>query len=79
MSKGKFVLDRAGVREMLKSAELQAECMKYAGEIAGRAGSGYEAQQRNYPERTGAAVKAVTGEAIRDNLKNNTLLKAAGS
>ena len=63
---------------MLKSAELQEECRKYAGDIAGRAGAGYAVETRMYPERAGAVVKCATGAAIRDNLKNNTLLKAVG-
>lgn len=78
MAKGRLVLDKNGVREMLKSAELQAECMQYASEIAGRAGTGYEAQTRSYPNRNAAAVVPVTDEAVRDILKNNTLLKAVG-
>lgn len=78
MTNGKFILDKNGVRELLKSAELQAECLKYASGIQGRAGGGYAVEARNYPERAGAVVKCETKESIRDNLKNNTLLKAVG-
>jgi hypothetical protein len=71
-------LNSTGVRELLKSPEIQAACMDEALKVAGRAGGGYEAQTRSYPERSGAAVVAGTEEAKRDNLRNNTLLKAMG-
>lgn len=74
----KFVLDKKGVRELLKSSEIQQECMNRAVAAAGQCGEGYAAEPRNYPERSGAAVRAVTYSARRDNLKNNTLLKVVG-
>ena len=41
-----------------------------------RAGEGYVMEDRNYPERAGAAVRVDSYEAYRDNLENNTLLKS---
>lgn len=76
MSKVRVKLNRAGVREMLKSGGAAAECMGYAQQIALACGDGYVAEGRSYPERTGAAVYADTPKAKRDNLKNNTLLRA---
>lgn len=61
---------------MLKSGEIAAECMGYAQSVAQKAGSGYTAESRSYPERTGAAAFANTPEAKQDNLRNNTLLRA---
>ena len=61
---------------MLKSGGAAAECMGYAQQIALACGDGYVAEGRSYPERTGAAVYADTPKAKRDNLKNNTLLRA---
>lgn len=79
MSKSvKIKLNSAGVREVLKSAAIQQECIRQAQIVQSRAGTGYETQTRTYPERTGAVIKAVTKEARRDNRKNNTLLKALG-
>ena len=81
MSKVKFELDRAGVRELLKSPEMQQECMRYASATLQRASGsadGYVVESRNYPERSGAAVRADTYEARKDNYDNNTLLKALG-
>ena len=81
MSKVKFELNRAGVRELLKSAEVQNVCLQYANAAAGRArasSDGYVAEPRNYPESAGAAVRADTYEARKDNYDNNTLLKSLG-
>lgn len=74
----KVVLNSAGVRELLKSDWAAGECMICAQSVASRAGDGFEVEARNYPERTGYAVKAATYEAKRKNLKENTLLKAMG-
>lgn len=69
-------LNTAGVRELLKSAEIQDECRKIAQQVQARVGDGYVVEDRNYPERSGAAVRIDSPKAYNDNLKNNTLLKA---
>lgn len=71
-------LNSQGVQELLKSAAIASACREQAKAVAGRAGDGYEVEERNYPERTGYVVSAEADEARRDNLKNNTLLKALG-
>lgn len=71
-------LNSAGIQELLKSSGIAATCEAQASAVASRAGEGYVVEQRNYPERTGYVVKADTAEAVNDNLKNNTLLKALG-
>ena len=76
MSKTKVVLDSAGVRELLRSEELQALCMEHANRIQSTAGPGFVAEERNYPERTGAAVRTDSREAYYRNLNDNILLKA---
>ena len=78
MSKIKIVLNRKGVRELLKSQPIANACGKQAEIVKAKAGEGYEVRQRKYPERTGYVVVAETDEAKQDNLKNNTLLKALG-
>lgn len=81
MSKVKFKLNRAGVRELLKSPEAQQECMRCANAVSQRASAssaGYVVETRNYPERSGAAIRAETYQARKDNYDNNTLLKALG-
>lgn len=78
MARIKFKLDSGGVRELLKSQEIAGECQKHAEQTLSGCGGveGYEIEQRSYPERTGFAVYAARHPAIRDNLSNNTLLKA---
>lgn len=77
MSKVKFVLNRAGVREILQSPEIAAAVKDYTNQVQGRAGAGYEASVMTKNRAVGR-VTAETREAKRDNSKNNTLLKALG-
>lgn len=72
-------LNSEGVRELLKSPEITAICKAHADQIAGRAGAGYEVTTYSGKTRVNASVHAATDEAYRDNLKNNTLLKAVGA
>lgn len=76
MSKVQFKLNKAGVREMLRSSGTANVCREHANKIAGRCGSGYEVSTYIGTNRANASVKAVTEEAIRENYENNTLEKA---
>lgn len=76
MSKMRFKLNKSGVKELLKSDAMKAVCREHAAGIQQRCGPGYVVEDRNYPERSGAAVRVDSYEAYRDNLDNNTLLKA---
>ena len=77
MSKVKFVLNRSGVRELLKGEGVKRVCADHASQtLAGCVVPGYTMAERNYPERVGFAIYAEEYPAIADNLKNNTLLKA---
>ena len=73
-----FRLNRSGVRELLKSAEMKSVCESFANDIAARAGTGYEVSSYTGRNRVNASVRTATAEARRDNLKKNTLLKAVG-
>ena len=72
----KFELNRSGVRELLRSDEMMAVCKQYADGIQARAGAGYESDTYVGKNRVNASVYPATKEAYRDNLDNNTLLKA---
>jgi hypothetical protein len=79
MSRVKFKLNGAGVRDLLKSDGVVSECQKHAQATyaaASASAEGYVLEERNYPERKGYAVYAADYPAIADNLKNNTLLKS---
>jgi len=78
MSKVKFELNRAGVRELLRSAEAASICRTYAEGVRSRAGEGYEVTTYSGRNRANASVHAETYEARKDNYDNNTLLKALG-
>lgn len=74
----KFVINKSGVRELLKSNELQQECRDYAERIQRMAGEGFITEDRNYPERSGAAVRPETEEAYYRNLNDHILEKVMG-
>jgi len=78
MSKVKFELNSAGVRELLQSAEMAGICKQYADQVQGRCGEGYTVDTYTGKTRVNASVHAATFKARRDNLKHNTLLKALG-
>ena len=80
MSKVKFELNRAGVRELMQSAEAMNVVREYAMQIQSRcpSGLGYEVTSMVGATRANASVFAATPEARRDNFENNTLLKARG-
>lgn len=72
----KIKLNRAGVRQLLKSKEMQAICTEHAEEIAARCGAGYAVDSMQKETRAIATVYPQTAEARRDNYRNNTIEKA---
>ena len=72
----KFELNRAGVAELMKSAEMQNVLMGYARNMQSRAGDGYKTSAYVGKTRANVSVIASSKKANRDNLKNNTLLRA---
>lgn len=72
----KFVLNRQGVAELMKSAKMQDILNAKAKEVASRCGDGYEVSAYVGKSRANASVKAETKQAKLDNSKNNILLKA---
>lgn len=76
MAKVEFQLNREGVRQLLKSPEMESICLQYANSALGRLGLGYEVSTHSGRNRVNAEVKAETFAARRDNLKNNSILKA---
>ena len=66
MSKVKIELNRAGVRELMKSPEMQAILMEQANKISSTA------EKEDYVAQTRAVVK------VCGDVGNNSLLKAMG-
>ena len=76
MAKMKFKLNYSGVGQLLKSAEMQKVLEEKATGIRNRAGEGYKQDTYVGKTRANAMVYADSYAAKRDNMKNNTLLKA---
>lgn len=76
MSKLKFVLNKAGVRQLLKSEEMKSILTEKATGIRNRCGDGYEQDIYVGRNRANARVWAETFKAKHSNSKNNTILKA---
>ncbi len=76
MSKIRFELDSAGVRELLRSESAKQVCAEIASQVLGRCGDGYETDTYTGKNRVNAMVWASTSQARKDNSDNNTLLKA---
>ena len=76
MSKVKIELNRAGIGALLKSEEVR-NCVKgIADQKAAQCGTGYASDSYVAGTRVIASVYTETAEAAKDNLENNTLLKA---
>lgn len=83
MNRGfRFELNRAGVRELLQSSEMQSVLSEAAGRVqdnaAGMTGLEYSAEVRVGRNRAVATVACDSAHAYYENLKNNTLIKAMG-
>lgn len=70
----KFVLNRAGVRELMQSPEMQDVLVEFASQVAERAGDGYDVYIGT--NRANVSVVTATDDAAADNLDNNTLEKS---
>lgn len=70
------MLNRAGVAELMKSPEMVTLLKEKAKTIQERAGNGYEISTFTGKNRANISIKTKSRKAIRDNNKNNTLLKA---
>lgn len=81
MSKKSFKveLNGAGVRELLKSGQMQAILRKEAAKKANAAGNGYKSDVHVGQKRSYANIYPGTYEARIDNLENNTLEKVIRS
>ena len=74
MSDFKFELNRKGVRELLKSEEMQEVLMSYAKSVQNRAGEGYSIHVGK--NRANVSVQTIDDNGMRDNLEKNTLLRS---
>jgi hypothetical protein len=80
MAKVKIEWNFKGFDELRKSPEMVGILHDYAQDVYSRVSGtkGYVMEDRTYPERAGVAILAKEYPAIKDNYKNNSLLKAVG-
>ena len=76
MNKVRIKLHSAGVRALLKGAEMQDILNEQAAAVAARCGDGYEYRADLAQKRAVVDIYPATADARRDNYKNNTLEKA---
>lgn len=73
----KVELNRSEVsKQILKGAGTTSFIEKLARDMQNRCGDGYATETYQGRRRVNVSVKAETREAYRDNMDNNTLLKA---
>lgn len=82
MSNFRFELNRAGVRELLQSSEMQGVLREASENIRsnaeGMTGLEYRSDVKVGKNRAVATIAADSAKAYYDNLSHNTLLKALG-
>ena len=71
-----FELNEQGVRALLKSTEMEAILKERADKALRRLPAGYESYTHVGKTRVNASVWTKTASAVKDNSKNNSLLKA---
>lgn len=72
------VINHEAIGDMLRSSGMKKTIQKHCDRVAERAGPGYEPSTVVGKNRVHGSVITATNEAIRDNSRNNTLLKALG-
>ena len=75
-SKIRIELNREGVRQLLRSPEMEQICLDHANGALRRLGEGYSVSSMVGKNRVNAEISADTREARAENARNNTILKA---
>jgi hypothetical protein len=76
MANVRIVLNRKGVREILRSPEVEADLERRARHIAAAAGPGHEVDVTVGGNRARASVRTDTFEAMRDEATDRNLTRA---
>lgn len=75
----KFKLNLKGLNELMKSDGMQSALDRAGQVVANTAGDGYETSAKTGRYIGFCNVFPSSGKTIRDNYKNNTLVRALGS
>lgn len=78
MSKFEIRLDSAGIQALLKSQEIVDVLQAQADNIRAQLGDQYQTSQHIGKTRANVSVYTEDPDALQDNAKNNTMLKAMG-
>jgi len=76
---GSFKLNNKGVRELLTSDEMEDVLVEFGRQALMKLDDGYAISVYTGKKRSNVSVFAQTPEAQRDNLENNSILKAVFS
>ena len=76
MANTKIKLNHRGVKELLRSEEMMAVCKEHADKALNKLGDGYEVTTYTGTTRVNASIGTASYEAMRDNMENNSILKA---
>lgn len=71
-------INGAGLRSLMHSSEMVSACKEQADKICGKCGEGYATDTYHAQTRAIASVYTDSFKAMKDNMDNNTLLKAMG-
>lgn len=74
--KVRVVLNKRGVRSLLKDEDLRQVCADHANKALAKLGDGYETDTYTGKTRSNAMIWASSAQARRDARKNNTIWKA---
>jgi len=72
-------INGAGLQSLMHSMEMEAICKGHAERVRGRCGEGYATDTYHAQTRVIASVYTEDDKAMKDNLENNTILKAVGN
>lgn len=78
MSNVKVRLSYSGIGSILRSQEMADHLKAEADSRAAGLGEGYQTDSKSMGTRQIASIFTATKEAAKDNLRNNSLLKAVG-
>lgn len=79
MSNVEIELHDDGIQELLKSSDIMAELKTHGRRVLASAGDGYAMNEHTGTTRANVMVYTATASAYKDNLANNTLLKAVST
>lgn len=74
--KVRVVLNKRGVRNLLKDEDLRQVCADHANKALAKLGDGYETDTYTGKTRSNAMIWASSAKARRDARKNNAIWKA---